>query len=72
MALTNILSYPHLTSFIKSTVFIFSGDAECLSGTCTNGKCGIVDGKVTCTCSEGFAKHDNGLCVELGECFLLL
>ena len=45
---------------------LYTGDAECLSGSCTNGTCGLVEGQVTCMCNVGFMKDDNGLCVETG------
>ena len=44
-----------------------SGDAECLSGICTNGKCQIVDGKVSCVCKTGYVKNLKDLCVKTGK-----
>ena len=51
--------------------FFVIGDAECVSGSCLNGECGIVDGEVTCTCIDGYVKDNNGICVKTCMHFML-
>ena len=46
-----------------------TGDAECVRGSCTNGKCGIVEGQVSCVCNIAFVKDKRGICVKTGELF---
>ena len=41
---------------------------ECsVADSCTNGKCDMVDGNVTCICSQGFVKDNRDLCVMTGK-----
>ena len=43
------------------------GDSECLTGSCTNGKCQIVEGRVECVCDTGFVRDSVGACLITGN-----
>ena len=57
---------------VQATNPISAGDAQCLDGFCTDGVCGVVDGKVACVCNNGYVKHDDGLCIQTSMLYPLI